>query len=299
MLKDIAGNLISSLGSGGSAASAPINLFTPTQIFGTGLTIWYDFNDTSVLFTNTAATTNVSATNDIIRYVRNKGTDVNYNLTSCFPTQTSVTSTDQVLAFKPNNINTNKNSNFVGSTGGTLSAGLGPLRSISATTTSVSAITFSSAFRTYGSTGSLSTIIGGFIANKATVYITSNSAGLVTFNIGVATNNTTTTISNIPIVSGERYHYFTIVIASNNTYKLFFNNLTYTGTLAANIFPLVPNTTGDNGRFNLGFISQITQSLRTQPNSEYLDIIVSTNTTITDDQVIALHQYYKLKYNLR
>jgi hypothetical protein len=298
MLKDIAGNLISSLGGGGGAASAPSTIFTPSQILSTGLTIWYDFNDRSVLFTNTAATTNVSATNDIIRYVINKGTDRNYDLTANYPLQTSLTSTDQVLAFKPNNINTNKNSNSVSSTGGTLSAGVGPLGSISATTTTnqPSAITYSAAFRTHSNTGGANTIIGGFIANKCVIYVQPNNT---TVNFLIVSNTAINNTITIPIVTGERYHYFTIVIDSNNNYRLTFNNLKYTGTLASNIFPLVPNTTSNNGKFYLGYLSQITQPLKTEPNSEYLDIVISTNTALTDDQVIRLHQYYKLKYNLR
>jgi hypothetical protein len=300
MLKDIAGNLISSLGGGGGAASAPSTIFTPSQILSTGLTIWYDFNDRSVLFTDTAATINVSLTNDIIRYVRNKGTDRNYDLISLFPTQTSVTSSDQVLAFKPNNINTNKNANFVGSTGNTSGAGAGPLGSISATTTSgasqPSAITFSAVFRTHSNTGGLNTIIGGFVANKCVIYVQPNNT---TVNFIIVSNTGSLNTITIPIVTGERYHYFTIVIDSNNTYNLTFNNLKYNGTLASNIFPLVPNTTSANGRFYLGYISQLTSAARTQPNSEYLDIVISTNTVLTDDQIIRLHQYYKLKYNLR
>lgn len=303
MLKDIAGNLISSLGGGGGAASAPTLISNPSQILGTGLTIWYDFNDRSVLFTNTAATTNVSATNDIIRYVRNKGTDRNYDLISTFPSQTSLTSTDSVLPFKANDLNSNKNSNYVAYTGGTVSNVFGPLGSISGTTTSgasqPSAITFSAAFRMHGSTGGLFTLIGGIAPNRAALQIT--AAGLATVTVAIfPTNGTAINIPNIPIVSGERYHYITLIVNSNLTYNLFFNNLKYTGTLTSTIFPLVTNTTGSiNGKFYLGYITRVTTPIRTQANCEYLDVVLSTNTKLTDDEVNRLHQYYRIKYNLR
>lgn len=299
MLKDIAGNLISSLGGGVGAASAPTLISNPSQILGTGLTIWYDFNDTSVLFTNTAATTNVSATNDIIRYVRNKGTNPNYDLISLYPNETGLTSTNAVLAFKPNNLNTNKNSNIVSFTGGLFNSGTGPLGSISANTTSgaTSAITVSSAYRTHGGGGGFSSIIGGFITNKCVIFIAETSSVLLTFNISVSTSQVTSIA--IPIISGQRYHYFTLVINSNNTYTLTFNNLKYTGTLITNIFPLVPNTTGNNGKFYLGFYTASAQTVKTSVNTEYLDIVISTNTTLTDDEVNRLHQYYRIKYNLR
>jgi hypothetical protein len=303
MLKDIAGNVISSLGGGGGAASAPSTIFTPSQILSTGLTIWYDFNDRSVLFTDTAATINVSATNDIIRYVRNKGTDRNYDLISLFPSQTSLTSTETVLPFKANDLNSNKNSNYVAYTGGNVSNVVGPLGSISATTTSgasqPSAITFSAAFRIHSNTGGFFTLIGGIVANRAALQIT--AAGLTTVNVNIfnAAGLSTNSINNIPIVSGERYHYITLVVDSNLNYKLFFNNLRYTGTLVSTIYPIVSNTTSFNGRFYLGYISRLTTPIRTQPNTEYLDVVMSTNTALTDDEVNRLHQYYRIKYNLR
>ena len=294
---DISGNTFTSLRN-----TIPTVIYQPQQIFGTGLTIWYDFNDRTVLFTNTAATINVSATNDIIRYVRNKGTDRNYDLTALFPSQTSLTSTDSVLPFKANDLNSNKNSNYVAYTGGNVSNIDGPLGSISATTTSgasqPSAITFSAVFRMHSSTGGLATLIGGIRPNRAALQI--NAVGLTTVSIDIfPTNGVQINIPNIPIISGERYHYITIVVDSNLNYNLRFNNLKYTGTLTSTIYPIVLNTTGNNGKFYLGYISRIATPIRTQANSEYLDVILSTNTALTDVQIDRLHQYYRIKYNLR
>ena len=292
MLLDISGNTFSSFGN-----TAPTVIYTPPQLFGTGLTIWYDFNDNSTLFTNTGATTNVSTTNDIIRYIKNKGNNSNYDLISSYPTTTSLTTTNAVLPFKPNDLNTNKNSNYVSFSGIVSNSGFGPLASISANTTTTSAFTFSSAFRTFGTTGGLLTIIGGFQSNKGVTIINSNGS-TVTFTI-LWTSTLNTAISPIPIASGERYHAFTFTVDSNNNYNLIFNNLKYTGTTGTNIYPINPNTTGTNGKFYLGYYQGLSQTQKTNVNSEYLEIAVSYNTILTDDQIYKLHQYYRSKYNLR
>jgi hypothetical protein len=297
MLLDISGNTFSALGN-----TAPTVIYQPQQIFGTGLTIWYDFNDRSVLFTNTAATINVSATNDIIRYVINKGNNPNYNLISLYPTQTSLTSNNSVLPFKLNDLNTNKNSNFISFTGGTGNSGFGVLGSISSntTTTQPSAFTFSSAFRTHSSTSGLNTIIGGFHRNKVPYIVSTNST---TLNFIALWSTAAQTSFSIPIAAGERYHYFTLTVNSSNTVNLIFNNLKYTGTTGTNIFPIVSSTAPSDGlflgRFYLGYYQGNVITQRTNPNSEYLEIVISYNTILTDDQIYKLHQYYKTKYNLR
>lgn len=298
MLTDISGNTFSSLGN-----TAPTVIYQPQQIFGTGLTIWYDFNDKSVLFSDTGGTTNIQNSGQIIKYVRNKGNNPNYNLISIYPTAVSGTN-QEVLVFKANDLNTNKNSNFVSVTGPTNNTGYGPLISISTntTTTEPSAFTISSAFRTYSNTGGLLTIIGGLHRNKGIPNITSTNATTLSFSI-LWSNTVNTTFSSIPIPSGERYHYFTLTVNSSNTITLIFNNLKYTGTTGTNIFPIIPTTVLDaginTGRFLIGSYQGLSQTQKTNNNSEYQEIILSYNTILTDDQIYKLHQYYKNKYNFR
>lgn len=299
MLLDISGNTFSSF-----VNTAPTVIYQPQQIFGTGMTIWYDFNDKSVLFSDTGATTNIQNSGQIIKYVRNKGNNPNYNLISNYPTAVSGT-TQEVLVFKANDLNTNKNSNFVSLVGGgTNNTGYGPLTSISSntTTTEPSAFTISSAFRTYSNTGGLLTIIGGFHRNKGVAYITSTNATTVSFAI-LWSNTVNTTFSSIPIPSGERYNCFTLTVNSSNTVTLIFNNLKYTGTTGTNIFPIISTTALDSGlntgKFALGFYQGLSQTQKTNNNSEYQEVIVSYNTILTDDQIYKLHQYYRIKYNFR
>lgn len=52
--------------------SIPVVRTNPLAIYGNNLVYWFDFTDTSTLFSNTGATTNVSGYGDTIRAVRSK-----------------------------------------------------------------------------------------------------------------------------------------------------------------------------------------------------------------------------------
>jgi hypothetical protein len=67
MLLDISGNTFSSLGN-----TVPTVIYTPPQILGTGMTIWYDLNDISTLFQVSSGTVNVSGSGQYIHYIKNK-----------------------------------------------------------------------------------------------------------------------------------------------------------------------------------------------------------------------------------
>lgn len=72
MLVDLNGNYISMLGAGGSNGGVAIINYNPLQIFGNNLALWFDFSDTSTLYTTTAMTTTVSGYGSYIQAIKDK-----------------------------------------------------------------------------------------------------------------------------------------------------------------------------------------------------------------------------------
>jgi len=274
-------------------------IYNPQQIFGDNLNIWYDFSDTSILFTNTGATTNVSNSGDIIRYVTNKAKDKNYNLTSSYPSVVVSGTSTAVTIFNKNSFNSNKHSGLYNFTGSNNSTGFGSLQSISATTTSsstISAVTISGVIKLVSSSTSFQNV-GGFQQNKLVVrFLTQNPDTTIQISIMIGASNILT--FTIPKQSGNNNMYYTITIDSTNTLRVYLNNNEVVSTTVTGVFPLIPTISADNGKFYLHYNQGVTQSLKGASGVEMLEYVCSFDKVLTDNQVFHLHNYYVNKYNI-
>jgi hypothetical protein len=298
MLKDIAGNVISSLGSG--AASAPSTIFTPSQILGTGLTIWYDFNDVSTLYSNSAGTINVANTGDYILYVKNKATDrPNYDLrkaiSSNLPLSAFSATTDAVLIFKKSALNTNKNTDYIYHNGATSGAN-NPILSLSSyTTTGKSAFTWSAVMRATSNTFIYSCFNNSGFQARFNLTFTNNNN--ISITIGVSASLTTNSVT-IPcnLTKSNGYFYFTMTVDQNKN-GIYYLNDRILATTATTVlqYPIITSTNQSCAPyFGVGGSS----NPRANINTEITEYIFNDSEVLTPDQVFKLHQYYTIKYNL-
>ena len=100
MLTDISGNGFTILSNN---FVGPI--YTPPQLFQSGLTAWYDFNDRTTLFSDTGATVPIQ-NGDFIRYVVNKAP--NRPLYDLLNSQSPLDACNSTV-FCANTLNTNRN----------------------------------------------------------------------------------------------------------------------------------------------------------------------------------------------
>lgn len=295
MFKALGDYFISSKGS-----TFPINVYTPPQIFGNDLLSWYDFNDTSTLYTNTALTTNVVNNNDLILGVRNKGTGNgrNYNLTQ-------VNTTGNVLQYKKNAINSNRN-----------------LANFTASTSTASLITTNA----YVLTSTTSSYTFSFCYKNATV---SSDHILFTLSEGSFNQiisiryNATTNAFDINIKNGSsiipnggslasfswagsgtlqatelKYNVFTLTINPNSLVTLYHNDTKATFTGNTNFHPISSNVFSSTQRATINWSIGGSFQVASTTNSQILEMVISDKICATDEQVNNLRQYFKIKYNI-
>jgi hypothetical protein len=288
MLFDIAGNAFSSLGN-----ISPSVVYQPQQVFGTGLTIWWDFSDKSVLFSNTAATINVVNNFDPVLHVNNKGTggsdfDLrNYqnrsNLTNPFSTTANI--------FTNNALNTNKGvTTFTGSS-------FTHLRSKSGLTfLTTSSFTHSTVFR-YGGPGVTQYVwINSTVGFQSYLGFTiQRGANTITVPLG----NSRNFIFTVPSTTRfDSYHIITLAV-NQYTYKVYYDDAIITSaTLSTNIHPVTGVQPAPNCRISINEIFGGVNEGVTNTNGYTQEVMISRETTLTDDQVSKLHQYFKTKYNI-
>lgn len=288
MLFDIAGNAFSSLGN-----ISPSVVYQPQQVFGTGLTIWYDFSDKTVLFSNTAATINIVNNFDPVLHVNNKGTggsdfDLrNYVNRANLVNPVSTTSN----IFTNNVLNTNK--------GVTIFTGNGftHLRSKSGLTFSTtSSFTHSTVFR-YGGPG-----VTQYVWTNTTVgfisfggYIISRLSNTIT----VLLNSSTSYAFTVPSPTRfDNYHIITVAVNQNNLKVYYDDAIITSATLSTNIHPVTAAQPAANCRISINENFGGVNEAVTNTNGYTQELMISRETTLTDDQVNKLHQYFKTKYNI-
>jgi hypothetical protein len=289
MLLDISGNTFSSLGN-----TIPTVIYQPQQIFGTGLTIWYDFNDQSNLFSNTGLTTTIND-NEVISGVRNKGlgNNRNYNLYNVGSSFSGAT------VWRQNYINTNRNLTIKASQ-------LGILRTVSAITISdsASAMTYSIVYKapttssaiyaTSCSNTGFQQLIALYIDTSTNTYLINLRAN-AGFPIGPLSSNSFIMPSSLFKKTGYNICTFTVDSASTLTcyhHDQIVGRVTTTGNThpiapTANTLPIYINYSIGSGG---GGVST--------NGTEILEMIISDGVCLTQDQVIKLNQYYRVKYNL-
>jgi hypothetical protein len=293
MLLDISGNTFSTLGN-----TVPTVIYTPPQILGNDLLSWYDFNDTSTLYTNTALTTNVVNNNDLILGVRNKGTGNgrNYNLFQTSPTT-------NVHQYKKNVINSNKNlANFTAST---VAATLITTDNyiLSSTTSSY---TFSFCYKNPLITGEHILFTLSQVTFNQVISITYN-ASTNAFDVNI--KNGSSIIPNGGSlasfswvkdfqVTELKYNVFTLTITPNSLVTLYHNDAKATFTGNTNIHPISNPTVGSSQKGAINYTIGGSSTRASSTNSQILEMVISDKVCATDEQVNKLHQYYKVKYNI-
>jgi len=295
MLRDLTNNFARNTTNTGF----PNIILNPQQIFGNDLWIWYDFNDTRSLFSDTGFTTNVINTGEIIRGVLNKGNDSNYNLTSLIPSGTTGT-TQSVLSYSRNSVNSNKNSAIFSYTGGAVNAQFGSLQSVSATTTSsevISAYTQSGVIRLGNTNNTNGHIVGGLRSNKLVPFFVRPTTDNQ-YSFRLINPSQTIDFGNAPKRVSERYMFYTFTVDSNNNLYLNINNQFITALTITNIYPIVGSIASNGGRFVTNGYDGTSFSVRSETNMELLEYCASYRTALTEEQINSLHQYYKIKYNL-
>jgi hypothetical protein len=288
MLFDIAGNTFSSLGN-----ISPSIVYQPQQIFGTGLTIWWDFSDKTILFSNTAATINIVNNFDPVLHVNNKGTggsdfDLrNYqnrsNLVNPFSTTSNI--------FNNNVLNTNKGvTTFTGNA-------FTHLRSKSGLTfLNISSFTHSTVFR-YGGPS-----VTQFLWINSTVAF-SNFAGITISrlanppSITVILNSSTSYAFTVPLTTRfNNYHIITVAVNQYNLNVYYDDAIITSATLSTNIHPVTAAQAAPNCRISINENYGGVNEAVTNTNGYTQEVIISRGTTLNEDQVFKLHQYFKTKY---
>lgn len=291
MLLDISGNTFSSLGN-----TAPSIIYQPQQIFGTGLTIWYDFNDTSTLFSDSGATTNVQNTGDYILYVKNKAIDrPNHDLRQSIPSNTPLSSftssTSSVFRLNKSALNTNKNSNFF-IHNSVLTSAPYALAGISGySTTGKSALTWSGVFRVL--TANTAYVSASFQTNLFAIRFTNSNNIRIT--IGFTPSITTIATFNTNLTKSNGHFCCTITLDQNKNGVIYFNEQKITtNQLSGTTYPLLASS-----NFFIPFFVQGTSfTTRSNSLSSLVEFCFNDSEVLTDNQVLQLHQYYRTKYNL-
>lgn len=276
-------------------SNVPTVIYQPQQIFENKLTIWYDFNDQSNLFSDTGFTTTIT-NNQVIKGIRNKGTGNgrNYNLYT-------IGSISGTTSWRQNYINSNKNLTLVAS-----GSPSGVYATVSALTISdsASAMTYSFVYRASTTSSAIYAIscsntgfqqlIAFFVNTSTNTYQINLKAGGIFGNGPLATNTFT-----IPSSSFRKtgYNICTFTVDSASTLSFYHHDqligrVTTTGNthpigLTSNTLPMYFNYSIASGG---GAVST--------GGSEILEMILSDGVCLTQDKVIKLNQYYRVKYNL-
>ena len=309
MLLDSQGNIFSSLGNN----TVPSVIYSPQQLFGTGLTLWYDFSDKSVLFINTAGTINVQNNNDPIMYVRNKGvgeTGLNLDL-GTYNDRANLTNrfNTSAITFTNNVLNTNKGTARHSLLNPSSAATVNHLRTIngltfSSTTGAVtSGLTFSIVFKPVGTNNILwyHTSIGYGVG----LYVL---GGLNTVNFGVrayqyASGDRGGTLESITpsfLVNSNRYNVLTFTINSNSILKYYINMDFFSSvTGSINVHPItsIYNAAGCRPSIYEAY-GGTNEGVNTVGGTSVQEVMMSKGTVLTDDQVYKLHRYFKTKYDI-
>jgi len=292
MFKALGDYFISSQGS-----TFPVNVYNPQQLFGDKLTVWYDFNDQSTLFSDTGFTTTVT-NNQNIKGIRNKGTGNGRNY-DMYDDNGDGTPISGGSIWKENYINTNKNLS--------LKSGLGRYRSFSALTVndSASAMTYSVVYKAPTTSSNLYPISCSNQGFRQMLYLNINTtSNLYTINIqnngGGGIGPLASVSVTIPAFTDLKYNIATFTVDSTGTLNFYHNDnliLTTTGiTGNLPLFPLVPSSLTSPIRinFSVGGSSQVNST----DGVEILEMILSDGVCLTPDQVNKLNQYFKLKFNI-
>jgi len=292
MFKALGDYFISSQGS-----TFPVNVYNPQQLFGDKLTVWYDFNDQSTLFSDTGFTTTVT-NNQNIKGIRNKGTGNGRNY-DIYDDNGDGTAISAGTIWKQNAINSNKNLSQKG--------GLGRYRSFSALTVndSASAMTYSVVYKAPTTSSNLYPISCSNQGFRQMLYLNINTtSNLYTINIqnngGGGIGPLASVSVTIPAFTDLKYNIATFTIDSSGMLNLYHNDnliLSTTGiTGNLPLFPLVPSSLTSPIRinFSVGGSSQVNST----DGVEILEMILSDGVCLTPDQVNKLNQYFKLKYNI-
>jgi hypothetical protein len=311
MLLDISGNTFLSLGN----TALPTVIYNPQQIFGTGLTLWYDFSDKSVLFTNTAATINVQNDGDPVMYVRNKGvgeSGSNFDLGS-YIGRSNFTSriNTSAITYTNNFLNTNKGIGryAVGATAQTVNH----LRMINGLTFSAStgqitsALTFSCVFRaaTPVSQGTIMWNVGpvNCCVPFQVIYTTSNriSIEFATYVNCGGGRPTGLTITIPYVIDIGKHNVVTVTLNENNVAKYYVNNdFAASATAYRNIHPITSDYAASLCRGGIYEGQGCVQEAQSQVGggASVQEIMFSKGTVLTDDQVYKLHRYFKTRYDI-
>jgi hypothetical protein len=290
MFKTISGNLIEGLGS-----IAPTNIYNPEQLFGTGLTIWYDFNDTTSLFTDSAATINVANTGDYILYVKNKAKNrPNFDLRQANPSNLPLSAYTgagkSVSTFNKSALNTNRNSNSVYHNASLNGQGF-EMASISGySTAGKSAFTVSGCFRVV--TTNTATVKFSWQSNiNATSFQNNNNTSL---SLGILNTSLAGTIP-INLTKSNGYFSFTMSIDSNKNGIAYINDYRIdTNVFSAVTYPLLASTS----TFRPHFFQGTSFSTRSNVGAAIAEFCFDDGYAATETQIKQLHQYYATKYNL-
>jgi hypothetical protein len=288
-------------------SNVPTVIYQPSQILGTGMTIWYDFNDKSTLFTDSGGTTNnVQNSGDYILYVKNKAPNrLLYDLqhptpsvasgnTTTRPLTSFTANSTSVFVYSANCLNTNKSSEFLWHNGTVNNATTlnGVLRSISGYSTSgKSAFTWSGVYRVGLVTTAYNTT--SFSANIFIITTVNNNNTSITVAMGTGTATVATFPINLTRTNG--YYYLTITLDQNKNGIVYFQNQKITTSIfSGTTYPLLASTNPFSPFYRDGGV----QTIRASRNSELVEFCFNDSEVLTDDQVAKLHQYYRVKYNL-
>jgi|694.fasta_scaffold03657_21 hypothetical protein len=288
MFKALGDYFISSQGS-----TIPTSTLNPQQIFGNKLTIWYDFNDQSRLFSDTGFTTTIT-NNQVIRSIRNKGTGNgrNYDLYSVSSVLSGTTS------WRQNYINSNKN--LIVKSGGPL----GVYRTVSALTISdsASAMTYSVVYRastTASQVVAISSSNTGF--QQGIQFFVNSSSNACTINLKAGAGFGSGPFSQViftPLAFRKTgYNIATFTVDSASTLTFYHNEqLVGRATTTGTTHPIVLTSNTVPMYFNYSIASG--GGTTSADGSEFLEMILSDGVCLTQDQVNNLNEYFKIKYNI-
>jgi hypothetical protein len=328
MLTDISGNTYLTVNN-----NQITTIFTPPQLFNSGLTIWWDFNDRSVLYNSTALTTNVQM-GDIIYYVVNKAPNRPFydlrNVNFGFPTRYGIplpsANTGVFSVFCANTLNTNKNTHFY--TGPNPSNSAVSLASLSGYSSSgKTAFTYSVFCRlpTNGTDRIVTSIFHTFAGNYAGPNYPANTGKFVKSLTPAGDTNivgggiTTRRLSYFFIVSGvtlagpagtntdsinlvatNRYLMSTFVFENNKNFFYYINDILITSGNANNTALSGISSSNpifpSNSMVLLNFSFGGVQSSASGFGAEVNEVVFSDGEALSYNRVIKLYHYFKQKY---
>ncbi len=310
MLTDISGNSYTMISNN---FISPI--YTPQQLFQSGLTIWWDFNDRSTLYSDSGGTIPIN-NGDVIRYVRNKVQNYPlYDLRN--PVNPTSATINNSSFFSANTINTNKNSHVCNA--GNTAQAQAALRTLSGyQSTNKTAFTFSAFFR-LTSTGTKSNI-----ANFGTTVLTAARFSFITTpdnGLGVTGGlesgylpvvNINVYVGGLQIINIDvdglntknsgRYFSATFVLDNNRNFFCYINdNLITSGnntnTAMSGVTLPIFRSASMLGYTFYGFGGS--QASGSGFQSELNEVILSDGEALDLNGVRRMHNYFLHKYNFR